>query len=155
MNSNELPDVNLDQSVPFGMTVTSADGVADLRSLGTDYLKRLVEDNRVVILRGFTPLTGDDFPDFCRSLGQLQEWDFGVVNKLQVDPQAENYLYTNREVPFHWDGAFAGKIPHYIIFHCDAAPADGSGQTLFTDTLRLLAAVSAGTLERWRQIDIT
>ncbi|HYW71706.1 MAG TPA: TauD/TfdA family dioxygenase [Pyrinomonadaceae bacterium] len=155
MNADELQTMKLGASAPFGVTLTSVESGRDLRSLGADYLKALVEENRVAILRGFAPLRGDDFPDFCRDLGELQEWDFGVVNNLRVDARAENYLYTNRAVPFHWDGAFAGRIPHYIIFHCDAAPADGSGQTLLTDTVRLLAAVSAGTLQTWRQVDIT
>jgi alpha-ketoglutarate-dependent taurine dioxygenase len=108
-----------------------------------------------MILRGFASLPGDEFPDFCRQIGELQEWDFGVVNNLRVDSQAQNYLYTNREVPFHWDGAFAGRVPHYIIFHCDAASADGGGETLFCDTRRLLAAARTDLVESWRQIDIT
>ena len=35
---------------------------------------------------------------------------------MKVDQQAQNYLYTNRSVPFHWDGAFAGRVPRYIFF---------------------------------------
>jgi alpha-ketoglutarate-dependent taurine dioxygenase len=155
MNRAELHDVGLSQLVPFGVRLTAADPASDLRLLKHDLLKGLVEENRVVVLRGFAPLVGNEFPDFCRRFGELQEWDFGVVNNLRVDPQAENYLYTNRAVPFHWDGAFAGQIPHYIIFHCDAALADGGGETLFTDTLRLLAAAPVGLLEIWRKVDIT
>jgi alpha-ketoglutarate-dependent taurine dioxygenase len=65
-------------------------------------------------------------------------------------------LYTNREVPFHWDGAFAGHVPHYIFFHCDDAPAPGSGgQTLFCDTVRLLEKAPLERRALWAQTNIT
>ena len=152
----QLSELSLDGLDPFGVVLSAAGPARDAGALSSGFLTGLVAEHRVVILRGFAPLNGDEFPDFCRRTGELQEWDFGVVNNLRVDPQAENYLYTNGEVPFHWDGAFAGKIPHYIIFHCDAASADsGGGETLFCDTLRLLAAAPKDLVKKWRQIDIT
>lgn len=155
MSRDDLPDMGLDRLVPFGAELRAAGASRDLRSMGVDFLKGVVEENHVVILRGFASLQGDEFPDFCRRFGKLQQWDFGVVNNLRVDAEAKNYLYTNRAVPFHWDGAFAGQIPHYIIFHCDAASARGGGETLFCDTVRLLAAAPAKILQEWRQIEIT
>jgi alpha-ketoglutarate-dependent taurine dioxygenase len=155
MDRAELQGVRLTPVVPLGVILSALEPGRDVRELALDSLKELIEEHRVMILRGFASLAGDDFPDFCGRLGELQEWDFGVVNNLRVDPQAENYLYTNRAVPFHWDGAFAGQIPHYIIFHCDAAPEEGGGETLFCDTLRLLIAAPASRVEIWRQIEIT
>lgn len=155
MDRDELQGVTLTPVVPFGVILTAAGAGRDVRELAPDSLKEVIEEHRVLILRGFESLAGDDFPEFCRRLGELQEWDFGVVNNLRVDPQAENYLYTNRAVPFHWDGAFAGQIPHYIIFHCDAAPEEAGGETLFCDTVRLLRAAPASRVETWRQIEIS
>jgi len=155
INRDELSDLNLTGLVPFGVILNAGERARELHLLDPHLLTALVEEHRVAILRGFTPLGDDEFPDFCRRIGRLQEWDFGVVNNLRVNSQAENYLYTNRAVPFHWDGAFAGAIPHYIIFHCDEAPAPADGETLFCDTVRLLAAAPADLLARWRQIEIT
>jgi len=154
INRDQLSDVRLTVTVPFGAILRAGEPARDLGSLARERLSGLVEEHRVVILRGFAPLAGDEFPDFCRRLGELQEWDFGVVNDLRVDPQAENYLYTNRAVPFHWDGAFAGQIPHYIVFHCDEV-SHGGGETLFCDTPRLLSAAPAELVKIWRRIEIT
>lgn len=155
MNGEGLQGARISPVVPFGVVVTAAHAATDLRSIEIESLKRLVEDNRVVILRGFAPLPEDEFPNFCHRFGELQEWDFGVVNNLRVDPEARNYLYTSGAVPFHWDGAFAGRVPHYIIFHCDAAPRAGGGETLFCDTVRLLERAPANLLNNWRNIEIT
>ena len=155
MNNAAMDGVSLNGMSPFGVMLTAAELPSDVRTLTIDSLKHLVEEHRVVVLRGFAALEGDEFPNFCRSLGELQEWDFGVVNNLRVDAQAQNYLYTNRAVPFHWDGAFAKKIPHFIVFHCDSAPLHGDGKTLFCDTIRLLREAPAELVESWRQIDIT
>ena len=125
----------------------------DLSVVPTPLLKQWIDEHRFVVLKGFTPLDGVALPDFCRSLGELLEWEFGAVNQLRVDPETKNYLYTNREVPFHWDGAFLPRSPHYIFFHCDAAPdAQAGGETLFCDTVRLLAYAP---VELWEQVEIT
>ena len=146
----------LDQLSPFGVVANAPQTEADLLAIDIAYLKELVEENRVVTLRSFSQLAGDDFPNFCKNLGPIQEWDFGKVNNLRVDSNAKNYLYTNHEVPFHWDGAFVSHAPHYIIFHCDVAPPVGSGgETLFCDTTRVLNRASAAELDRWKKMKIT
>jgi alpha-ketoglutarate-dependent taurine dioxygenase len=146
----------LDQLSPFGVIANSPQTGGDLSAIDIGYLKELVEKNRVVALRGFSQLAGDDFPNFCRNFGAILEWEFGNVNNLRVDSNAQNYLYTNHEVPFHWDGAFVNHAPHYIFFHCDIAPAAGSGgETLFCDTTRVLSTASAAELERWKKMRIT
>jgi len=141
---------------PFGVLITSNETDTPISALPTRDVLNFVETHRVAIFRGFEPLEGSDLPDYCRTLGKLLEWDFGVVNHLQRSADARNYLYTNREVPFHWDGAFAGIIPYYIFFHCDVAPApDAGGQTLFTDTTLILGEADAETKSKWSRINIT
>ena len=134
----------------------SSDPGQNVSTIPTSYLKDQIENHRVVVLRGFAPLVGNAFPAFCKEFGSILEWDFGVVNDLRVKADARNYLYTNHDVPFHWDGAFVSHAPHYIIFHCDVAPPAGSGgETLFCDTTRLLALASTETRELWERIVIT
>jgi alpha-ketoglutarate-dependent taurine dioxygenase len=145
--------LNLKLLQPFGLAVRPVSPGTDLSSVPILLLKQWIDEHRFVVLKGFAPLDGSALPDFCRSLGELLEWEFGAVNDLRVDPETRNYLYTNREVPFHWDGAFLPRSPHYIFFHCDAAPdAHAGGETLFCDTVRLLAHAP---LELWEHIVIT
>jgi L-tyrosine isonitrile desaturase/decarboxylase len=145
-----------EQLEPFGLMVHATDPGLNVSAITTAYLKDQIENHRVVVMRGFAPLPGDAFPAFCKEFGSILEWDFGAVNDLRVKEDARNYLYTNHEVPFHWDGAFVSRAPHYIIFHCDIAPLAGSGgETLFCDTTRLLANASAEARELWERIVIT
>jgi alpha-ketoglutarate-dependent taurine dioxygenase len=151
-----MTDWTLEQLKPFGLVVESQLQGADLQAIPVAVLKRWVDDHRVVILRGFAALAGAEFPEFCSGMGQILEWDFGTVNDLRVQADAQNYLYTNREVPFHWDGAFVGRIPRYIFFHCDIAPAPGDGgETVFCDTTRLLELAPLERRKIWEQITIT
>lgn len=146
----------IEQLHPFGLVVHSSHPGQNVSALSASYLKAQIENHRVVVLRGFAPLAGDAFPAFCKEFGSILEWDFGAVNDLRVKADTQNYLYTNHDVPFHWDGAFVSRVPHYIIFHCDMAPLAGSGgETLFCDTTRLLAHASIETRELWKRIVIT
>jgi len=151
-----MRDWNLKQLSPFGCVVTAPAAGASIESFPKEDLEELVDKNRVVVFRGFEPLAGEALPRYCATLGTIAEFDFGSVNKLEISPDATNYLYTNSEVPFHWDGAFIGEIPHYIFFHCDLAPQPGSGgETLFADTTLLLEQADQSTRDRWSNIDIT
>jgi len=151
-----MSDWTLEQLKPFGLVVECQQQGTDLQAIPVTVLKRWVDEHRVVVLRRFAALAGAELPEFCLSLGEILEWDFGSVNDLRVQADARNYLYTNREVPFHWDGAFVGRIPHYIFFHCDVAPEPGSGgETVFCDTVRLLKRAPLERREIWEQTTIT
>jgi alpha-ketoglutarate-dependent taurine dioxygenase len=146
----------LQQLAPFGLTVRPVSLGTDPSVVPTSLLKRWIDEHRFVVLKGFASLNGAALPDFCRSLGELLEWEFGAVNDLRVYPETKNYLYTNRAVPFHWDGAFLPRSPHYIFFHCDAAPdAQSGGETLLCDTVRLLAHAPPELRRLWEQVVIT
>ena len=151
-----MSDCTLEQLKPFGLVVESQQQGTDLQAIPVTVLKRWVDEHRVVVLRSFAALAGTELPAFCLSLGEILEWDFGSVNDLRVQADAQNYLYTSREVPFHWDGAFVGRIPHYIFFHCDVAPAPGTGgETVFCDTVGLLERAPLERREIWEQTTIT
>lgn len=140
---------------PFGLSVKSKINGNDLRTIPISFLKEWIDINRVVALRGFKSLEGDAMPEFCKMLGELLMWNFGAVNNLRVDKEAKNYLYTNHAVPFHWDGAFVGRIPHYIFFHCDKAPQESDGETLFCDTTLVLKHAPVEKRKLWEHISIT
>jgi alpha-ketoglutarate-dependent taurine dioxygenase len=146
----------LEPLTPFGLIVRAVEQGADLSGLPIRQLEDWVNEHRLILLRRFAPLKEQELPAFCRTLGELVEWDFGTVNDLRVKADAKNYLYTNRAVPFHWDGAFRDRSPHFIFFHCDAAPAPGAGgETLFCDTVRLLARTPVELQELWERVVIT
>jgi alpha-ketoglutarate-dependent taurine dioxygenase len=156
MTQEATSEWSLEQLTPFGVVVQAERVGADLRIVPVSDLRAWLDKHRVVVLRRFAALAGTALPEFCERLGQLLEWDFGAVNDLSVRDDALNYLYTNRAVPFHWDGAFIGRAPHYIFFHCDAAPPRGSGgETLFCDTERLLERAPSERRELWERIVIT
>ncbi|HEX8734133.1 MAG TPA: TauD/TfdA family dioxygenase [Pyrinomonadaceae bacterium] len=156
MMEESLSNWTFEPLAPFGGVIHSKTKGADLSIIPVPALKNLINEHRLLILRGFAPLSGNALPEFCLNLGEILEWEFGAVNELSVKDNARNYLYTNRAVPFHWDGAFAGKIPRYIFFHCDAAPApEKGGETLFCDTVRLLELAEPEQSEKWEKITIT
>jgi alpha-ketoglutarate-dependent taurine dioxygenase len=153
-----IEELNSDWTIehinPFGAVVRSKRQGMDLSVIPIAKLKTLINEHRVIVLRGFAPLSGDKLPEYCLNLGEILEWEFGAVNELAVKKDTKNYLYTNRAVPFHWDGAFAGKIPHYIFFHCDTASGQG-GETLFCDTVQLLERAAPEQFGKWKRITIT
>jgi alpha-ketoglutarate-dependent taurine dioxygenase len=149
-------NLSLKPLLPFGLLISSELANADLHQVATQDLNDWIDEHRVVVLRGFAPLIDTALPEFGRTMGELLEWEFGAVNELVVKADTRNYLYTNHAVPFHWDGAFLGRAPHYILFHCDDAPSPGSGgETLFCDSLRLFEYATPEVQQLWEQIEIT
>jgi alpha-ketoglutarate-dependent taurine dioxygenase len=141
---------------PFGIVVTTTEPGMDVMSIGTAQIAEWINAYRIAVLRGFAAPEGTRLTDFGKSLGEVLEWDFGSVNDLKVKPDAKNYLYTPAAVPFHWDGAFVGRIPHYIVFHCAEAPdPDAGGETLFTDAVRLVDEAEPAKQALWAKTSIT
>jgi alpha-ketoglutarate-dependent taurine dioxygenase len=148
--------MNTQTVTPFGLVVTSDTPGTPLAEVPVADLRAWVAAQRVAVLRGFAAPSDDEMLDFCRRLGEVLEWEFGAVNELQVRPDARNYLYTTGAVPFHWDGAFVGRVPHYVFFHCRVAPPPGSGgETTFCDTVALLRSVPAEERRRWEGVRVT
>jgi alpha-ketoglutarate-dependent taurine dioxygenase/4-hydroxybenzoate polyprenyltransferase len=139
---------------PFGIEVSVPAG-SEWGAIDAEQVRAWVAAHRVVVIRGVRDMKKGELPLAARRLGPLQVWPFGSVNELIPDPQARNYLYTTREVPLHWDGAFAGRVPRYLFFHCVAADVwdgGGGGETLFVDTTRVLARADDATKDRWRAL---
>lgn len=84
-------------------------------------LKKLLDQathHKIVLLRGFKPLERDALLNYCQSQAQLLSWDFGPVMEMKVDKQPKNYLFTEGDVPLHWDGAFHQEPRFYSLIVC-------------------------------------
>jgi alpha-ketoglutarate-dependent taurine dioxygenase len=140
---------------PFGLVI-SAERKTALAETSSALITDLVNSHRLVVLRNISTPTDEEMIRFAKSLGEVLEWEFGAINELKMDPSAKNYLYTESAVPMHWDGAFLGKIPRFIFFHCTVAPAaDSGGETIFCDTTRVLKDIAPEELLAWRRVSIT
>lgn len=141
---------------PFGLEVTAVTGTTNLEEIATSILKQWIDQHRYILLRGFKPLSTDAMMALARALGDPLEWEFGAVNELVAKPDAKNYIYTTAAVPFHWDGAFVGKIPHYILFSCEVAPPENSGgETIFCDGSSILKSTSSAQRDLWKATSVT
>jgi alpha-ketoglutarate-dependent taurine dioxygenase len=145
---------------PFGVSLTAkptraGDG-AELAELPVSYLRSLTQRHAVVLLRGFAPMTSEEMTGYAATWGPLLAWNFGVVLNLVVHDDPRNYLFTHGNVPFHWDGAFAEKVPSFQLFQCVKAPAAGSGgETLFAHTPSAWRRATADQQKRWSEVTIT
>ena len=141
---------------PFGLEVIAAARATGPEEIPTPTLKGWIAKDRYVLLRGFAPLSTESMTRLALSLGKTLEWEFGAVNELVAKPDAKNYIYTTGAVPFHWDGAFIGKIPHYILFSCEVAPPeDSGGETIFCDGARLLCGTTPQQRALWQATSVT
>lgn len=124
-----MPSTTFRNLQPFGVEVENHLSPQDYR--------RLALEHGLVVVRNFhTPSLVDFAASLSEQSGGLQEkllhWDFGPMMTMEFDPRAKNYLFSEEEVPFHWDGAFH-KEPLFLLFHCEASEAQG-GETLFCHT---------------------
>ncbi len=147
---------------PFGQLHEFADDASvRLLDLNVPEITSAIDQHRLLVVRGLATPSDEEMLSFCQNLGLILEWEFGSFNELAIKPDAKNYLYTQSAVPFHWDGAFVGKIPHYIFFHCVQADhgaalnPDADGATLFCDTPALLDLASPDQRARWQRTQIT
>lgn len=138
---------------PFGLKL---EGQGRLAQIPVDELRQLVEEHRLVVLRGFEPLERDAFVAYARTWGPLLEWNFGEVLELEVADDPKNYLFTTGDVPLHWDGAFAEQEPQFQLFQCRQAPLAGTGgETVFCESMQPIARASEEQRQRWQRISIT
>jgi alpha-ketoglutarate-dependent taurine dioxygenase len=114
-----------------------------------------VTQYKIVLLRGFTPLERNDLLHYCQNQAQLLSWDFGPVMEMKVDEAPKNYLFTEGDVPLHWDGAFHQE-PRFLFFNCLQAPIPGSGgETVFANTERVWQAASKEQKNEWRHLSLS
>lgn len=149
-------DYSIERIQPFGAVIRHHSGDCSVNRFTPAQIRAWINQYRILVFKGFETMLLQDLALYGQKLGKPLQWQFGAINHLKVKPDAENYIFTDHEVPMHWDGAFVGKIPYIILFQCIVAPdkADKGGTT-FTDTERIVADAGAGTLAQWRDVFIT
>lgn len=81
---------------------------------------------------------------------KLLHWEFGPLMTMKYDVNAQNYLFSDENVPFHWDGAFY-KEPSKLLFYCTDTEGEG-GETLFTDTEKIWDDLTYSEQEMCRKV---
>jgi alpha-ketoglutarate-dependent taurine dioxygenase len=117
----------------------------------SDIMQTMVE-KKIAIYRNLEPITENDLRQFAQTLGEMLSWDFGNIMHLRVDPNAKNYLFTDKAVPFHWDGAFHQE-PQWLVFFCLSAPQkNDGGETLFSNTESILSHLSEKEITQLKEV---
>jgi alpha-ketoglutarate-dependent taurine dioxygenase len=146
----------IDELAPFGIVVTNTGDKDSFDQFSKEQIATWVAAHKVVLFRGYAEVSKQRLALFAQKLGKPLQWPFGAINDLKFKPDAENYIFTNREVPVHWDGAFRGTVPHIILFQCIKAPEkEDLGGTTFVHTEKILDRASAPQLKEWGKLSIT
>jgi alpha-ketoglutarate-dependent taurine dioxygenase/4-hydroxybenzoate polyprenyltransferase len=141
---------------PFGAIIRNTGESNSIDIFSAEQMHQWVSEFKVVVFRGYQTMSKQTLALYGQTLGKPLQWAFGAINELKVKPDAENYIFTDHEVPLHWDGAFAGKIPHIILFQCLTAPKkEDMGGTTFCDTSLIVASVDEKKIAQWKNISIT
>lgn len=125
-----------------------------LSNLSLTMLLKQVTAYKIVLLRGFQPLERDELLHYCQSQTQLLSWSFGPVMEMKVDEAPKNYLFTEGDVPLHWDGAFHQE-PRFLLFNCLLAPDQGSGgETVFVNTEAVWHSATKEQQQEWQHYSL-
>jgi alpha-ketoglutarate-dependent taurine dioxygenase len=140
---------------PFGLLATTNPG-ADIYAVPAPVLRAWAAEHRLVVLRGFALLEGEELPAFCETLGEVIAWDLNREEDRHPARREEKHLLAPEQaVPLHWDGMFAEQTPSFTLFHCDAAPAEGEGsEAIFCDTTRMLRQAKSEERALFEQVEI-
>jgi len=144
------------QLEPFGLLIESDDAQRPVTAIPADELAALVEQHKAVVMRGFAPLAPEGFIAHARRFGPLLRWEFGELLNLRIEKQPPNHLFGSGRVEMHWDGAYLTEVPRFSLFQClHADHAEGGGETLFTDTSRMVALATPAERAVWEQTRIS
>ncbi|KAK1942293.1 Spore wall maturation protein DIT1 [Phytophthora citrophthora] len=135
-----------------------------------DAIRHLVLKYGLVTLRGFKQ--DDDFETATERWGDVLQWPKGTfaagnIFDIKTEPGTALPAQTLEAMSFHYDGMFKKKTPEsielgdapvFMFFHCvEAAPPEDDpkhGNTIITDTRRLLSALPEATVERLKKISL-
>ncbi len=151
-----MNNYTIEKLSPCGAIVRNSGVENSIVAFGKEEIFNLLEKYKIIVFRGFETLSKQQLALFAQYLGEPLQWEFGAINDLQVKPDTENYIFTDHEVPLHWDGAFAGKIPYIILFQCVTPPRkEDLGGTTFCDTSKIVRQSKPEQLKNWEQISVT
>lgn len=141
---------------PFGLLITAEKHYSLAAEMPIESLVPFIQKHKLVVLRGFQPFDKKEFLSYCQKFPKKRplEWSFGPVMEMKENPNPQNYLFSNEEVPFHWDGAFY-QVPDYLVFSCvEAPPPHSGGETLFTNTEMITNDLSDEEKRIWSKIEL-
>lgn len=141
---------------PFGLLVTSATPGQSVAAIPQDELIAMVEQHKAVVMRGFAPFGQDEFIAHARQFGPLLRWEFGELLNLRIEKKPANHLFGSGRVEMHWDGAYLTEVPRFSLFQCLRADhGEDGGETLFTDTERMLEIATPEERAAWSKASIS
>jgi alpha-ketoglutarate-dependent taurine dioxygenase len=156
MNLYQSQKFQMELLLPFGLKIMTKSQSNPTAEIPIETLVPFIEEYKLVVLRGFQPMDKNEFLSYCQKFPKKQplEWSFGPVMEMKENPNPQNYLFSNEEVPFHWDGAFYQE-PDYLVFSCVEAPLPHSGgETLFTNTEMILNNISQEERLLWSKVEL-
>lgn len=147
-------DYKVTQIKPFGVCLEPTSNVSDVHNLAIENLRKLLWQNQLVVLRGFTTFHhADDFAQYCEHWGEISIWPFGKVLELIEQENPQDHIFDTNYVPLHWDGMYRLQVPEYQIFHCAKAPLTGQGgRTTFANTILVLQHASWEEKDLWSKV---
>src|SRR5688572_14014319 len=90
---------------PFGAVIRNSGSEDSIARFSKEQLFELLQQYKVLVFRGYKNFAKQELALYAQKLGEPYQWVFGAINELKVKADVENYIYTDREVPLHWDGA--------------------------------------------------
>jgi alpha-ketoglutarate-dependent taurine dioxygenase/4-hydroxybenzoate polyprenyltransferase len=149
-------DYSIEELYPFGIIIRNKGNNHSIEQFPPQQIEDWISINKLIVFRGYVILPKQELALFAQKLGKPLQWAFGAINELKVKPDTENYIFTDHEVPLHWDGAFVGTIPHIILFQCIVAPKkEDLGGTTFSNTSKILENLPTTKRKEWEHITIT
>lgn len=135
----------------FGVMITPRHPDVHLGELSTAWLRMLVHNHQLVILRGFDSFdTAESLTRYCSTFGEIMMWPFGAVLELQEQLAPDDHIFSNSYVPLHWDGMYLESVPEFQIFHCVRADdCPHGGRTTFACTPVALRIATPETRNLW------
>jgi len=140
---------------PLG-TLVLGDRPRSPTELPHEGLRDLLLREQLLVLRNFTPFPEKQaLSEYARRWGDLLEWEFGTVFEVVEQANPKNYLFTSGSVPYHWDGAFAARVPWLQVFQCQESPGAGQGgETLFCNTAKIWDTATDEERTTWQALEI-
>lgn len=146
----------IEQLNPFGIIVRNDGSNESVDQFTAQQINAWIVEHKLIVFKGYSTLSKQDLALFAQQLGKPLQWVFGAINDLKVKPDTENYIFTDHDVPMHWDGAFVKKIPYIILFQCITAPRkEDRGGTTFVHTQKVIEHTSEDEIKQWKDISIT
>lgn len=142
---------------PFGLVLTNTGPITQsIFSIPAGEMIDMLDEYKAVLMRGFSPLSSEDFIAYARRYGPLLRWEFGEILNLRTEEKPANHIFSSGRVEMHWDGAYLSEVPRFGVFQCLESSADAvGGETLFTDTVALLEQASAEERRIWESTSIS